>query len=331
MSASGVQALAGAIGQLASGNINQLVGTNIGNLIAMASKGNLATYFKDGLTEATADILMNSIVSYLQELNNSSNNVVKSQLASVFGLSISDLMAASNVNVGNVSGNNLSYGGAQGYLGSLMGTAGTRMSTAEMLNNMYENFMFNMGSNIVGNPLLYSLYKTGDILDILFDDTSLGIEFIGKVETSLSDIFKLMSLGGSVIDFVGQLMSGAKLGVGSSLGDVFNSLGGLTKGSTYLSSGVGLNGTGSSESGTYGNMSTSNLLQTSLGGMRNELEQNRQAITGKTTDEDDINVVVPNIYKYLINTFDGKLDTLIKLSAVNSNYSVVDTVSDIVT
>ena len=212
-----------------------------------------------------------------------------------------------------------------------MGSAGTRMSTAEMLNNIYENFMFNMGSNIAGNTMLYSLYKTGDILDTLFDDTSLGIELIGKVETSLSDIFKLMSLGGSVLDFVGQLMGGAKLGAGSTLGDVFNSLGGLTKGSTYLSSGVGLSGTGSSESGTYGNMSTSNLLQSSLGGMRNELEQNRQAITGRSTDEDDINVVVPNIYKYLINTFDGKLDTLIKLSAVNSNYSVVDTLGNNIT
>ena len=328
MSSSGIQALAGAIGQLASGNINQLVGTNIGNLIAMASKGNLATYFKDGLTEATADILMNSIVSYLQELNSSSNNVVKSQLASVFGLSISDLMAASNLNTANVSGNNLSYESARGYTASLLSTAGNRLNFGTMMDNMIENFKFSLGEGIVNSYGNYLLYQAGNLVDALTGGANLGFQ-LGplKIESSIGNIIKTASLGISTItNAIDVIFGGAKL-TGTML-DTYNSLGGLTKGKVSTWGG---GNTGLSESGYVGNANASDILGNSIGGVKDTLSSNRQALTGKSSDEDDIDVVVPNIYKYLINTFDGKLDTLIKLSAINSNYSVVDTLGNNIT
>ena len=333
MSLQGVSSLAQAVGQLASGNINDLVGSNIGNLIAMASKGNLATYFKDGLTEASADILMQSIVQYLQQLNDSSNNVVRSQLASVFGLSISDLRAASNLSTASVMGGNLSYSNAEAYTGRLLGSAGARMSTAEMMDNIYKNLMFNMGSNIAGNPFLYGAYKMGDILDKLFDDTSLSLELFGTgIQTSLSDIFKMGALGGSVLDFIHQVMGSATLGVGSTLKDVYESFGtSLAKGSTTISTGEGFKGTGTSEAGYFGNNSISDMFDTTLSGVRNAITGNYKTLTGKENTEDSIDIVVPNIYKYLINTFDGKLDTLVKLSAINNSYKVVDQVGTDIT
>lgn len=321
MSSAGVQTLAQAIGQLASGNINQLVGTNVGNLIAMASKGNLATYFKEGLTEATADILMNSIVSYLQELNSSGNNVVRSQLASVFGLSISDLAAAANVNISQVSGSTLSYSGAESYLGSLMGTAKDRMNVSTIIDNIVSNLGFSLGSQLAESTALYSIYKVGDVIGELLPGFKVGGGLL-PFEAELSSLIKLVSLGGSVGSLIGDLMGGASLYNGSLL-ETFASIGSLS-GSTSKSWGTGLlGGNGTSSSGFIGNANSSNLLSGSLGGFKDLVSANKSTVTGKS-DEDDIEVVVPNIYKYLVNTLDNKLDILIKLSSAQSNYSVVD-------
>lgn len=321
MSSTGVQALAQAIGQLASGNINALVGTNVGNLLAMASKGNLATYFKDGLTEATADILMNSIVSYLQELNSSGNNVVRSQLASVFGLSISDLVAAANVNLSQVSGNNLSYGGAEDYLGTLMGTAKSRMNTASIIDNIVSNLGFSLGSQVAESTALYSIYKIGDVIGELLPGFKVGGGLL-PFKAELSSLIKLAALGGSVGSLIGDLMGGTSLYNGSLL-ETFASIGSLS-GSTSKSWGTGLlGGNGTSLSGFIGNANSSNLLSGSLGSFKDFTSSNRSTVTGKS-EEDDIEVIVPNIYKYLVNTLDNKLDILIKLSSSQSNYSVVD-------
>ena len=63
--------------------------------------------------------------------------------------------------------------------------------------------------------------------------------------------------------------------------------------------------------------------------MKGIAESNKKTYTGKEeSSDDDVDVVVPNIYKYLTTTFDAKIDTLIKLSAINSNYSVVDTMGN---
>lgn len=321
MSSSGVQSLATAIGQLASGNINSLVGSPIGNLVAMASKGNLATYFKEGLTEASADILMQSIVQYLQELNSSGNNVVRSQLANVFGLSISDLMAASNVNATGIAGGNLSYAGAEGYLGSLMGTASSRMNTASIIDNLVSNLGFSLGSQLAESTALYSIYKAGDVIGELLPGFKVGGGIL-PFEAELSSLVKLVALGGSVGSLLGDLIGGASFYNGSLL-DTFTSIGALNKSSSKSWGSGLLSKNGTSSSGFIGNANSSNLMEGSLGGFKDFLSSNKSTVTGKS-DEESIDVVVPNIYKYLVNTLDNKLDILIKIGSSQSNYSVVD-------
>lgn len=341
MSSRGIQSLAGAIGQLASGNIDDLVGTNIGNLIAMASKGNLATYFKDGLTEATADILMNSIVSYLQELNNSSNNVVKSQLASTFGLSISDLAAAANLNAASISGNNLGYGGATAYLNQLMGTAGARMSGAAEITNFVDNLKFSLGANIVSDSVKYGAYQASKMLDSLFDDTNLsfggslklfgtGIDF--SAQTSLSDILSIAALGVSGAELAHQLMfGGATSGLGG-LDDTFNSISALagsnSKSKLFGSGFMGLLG-GSSVSGyVSSNSDMSSVLKDSIGGLKENVDSIKKLWKG---EEAKVLTPAEETNNYLHQTFDVKMDSIIKILSKGFDFSVVDSFGNKVT
>lgn len=114
-----------------------------------------------------------------------------------------------------------------------------------------------------------------------------------------------------------DLKGGAQL-TGNLL-STYNSLG-----NTRISGGSGLSLTGSNTSASafIGNNSDSDLLKNSIDGIKQELEESRQ--TTESIDENSTEIVVPNIYKYLVNVFDSKVDTLVGLTASIANYSVVD-------
>ena len=92
--------LAQALGYLGSGNVEALNQSSLQNLLVMAaSRGNMSysNLLTQGLDAKSADALLNNLVAYMVEINSSGNNVVKSQFANTFGLSYSDLAAASNL------------------------------------------------------------------------------------------------------------------------------------------------------------------------------------------------------------------------------------------
>lgn len=51
-----------------------------------------------GLTADTTNRLMRGIIDYIQEISSTENNVVRQQFGQLFGMSMSDMVAALNLN-----------------------------------------------------------------------------------------------------------------------------------------------------------------------------------------------------------------------------------------
>lgn len=99
MNNSTINSLASALNALGSGDISNL-GSGISNLVLMgAARAGLdyGALLNNGLDANTTDKLLVSIASYMQEMGANQSNVVRSQLGNLFGVSITDLMAANNL------------------------------------------------------------------------------------------------------------------------------------------------------------------------------------------------------------------------------------------
>lgn len=97
-----VGGLAQALSYLATGNVEGLSSSGMQNLLVMAaSKGGMsvADMLTRGITLDETNTLLENIVEYLQEIGNSTNQVVKNQYASTFGVSLSDIRAADRKSV----------------------------------------------------------------------------------------------------------------------------------------------------------------------------------------------------------------------------------------
>lgn len=143
MSEGAVSGLAGILGQVAAGKLDGITGGGQGNLVIMAANQaglNISDILNRGLDETTTNMLMNSMVDYLAKVYNDAGNskVIQQQIASVYGLSASDLKAVVNLSSSRaaVAKNGLDYSSAMSRLYSMAGSMGSRTSTGEVLSNM---------------------------------------------------------------------------------------------------------------------------------------------------------------------------------------------------
>lgn len=140
MSSSTIQNLATAIGQLGAGDISGLSSNNMQNLLVMGASvagKSYADLLTNGLTADTANELMQGIVSYIAGMANNTSNVVKSEYGRIFGLSVSDIVAASQV--GNVTEN----GFINDDISNLLGNMNNYLYFPTQLENMLSNLMYN--------------------------------------------------------------------------------------------------------------------------------------------------------------------------------------------
>jgi hypothetical protein len=285
MSDSAVQGLAGVLGQVAAGKLEGITGGGQGNLVIMAANQagvNMSDILNNGLDQNTTNTLMNSMVDYLAKLYNDAGNskVIQQQIASVYGLSASDLKAAVNLSRSRaaVAKDGLNYSSAMGRLYSMAGSMGSRTSMGEQLSNMWANTMYSMSAGIANNPITYGLYKMSGLLK----DTTGGINF---------GIPLVMGNGMPITFNVADLMRTGALagGVMSSLNAMFSGGGGLT-GKSILN-GIGLSGTGISvvTRGTGSSLSTAGGMTVSESGSMVG-NSNADDMTNKTmTDQNDSN------------------------------------------
>lgn len=242
MSSNAIGNISSALGALGSGNLNGLSGGMQNLMVMAASKAGLSysDLLTKGLSAASTNSLMAGLVSYLTDISNSSNNVVKSQYANIFGLSLSDLKAISNVGSSfkSIYNSNMDYNSSLSTLNAMANSIGSRTSIGELMANMWDNTQYSMASGIATNPVLYAIYKAAGLLDSVAGGIALpDIKYLGSgvnLQTTVADLMRVGSLSGGILSSIGAMISGGGGFTGSRL---FNAFG--VNGTTTVSRGTG--------------------------------------------------------------------------------------------
>jgi len=321
MSESTASNLAQAIGYLGSGNIEALSGNALQNLLVMAAnKSNLGfgSLLTSGLNASNADALMANLVNYMIEIEKSGNNVVKSQFANTFGITFSDLAAASNLagSMSSLYGNQLSFGGMYNELAMQLMQVPLRMTMSEMLDNVWENLEFGLASNVASSPALSAIWKVTDMIQS--QTGGINIPFISAagfgidLNTTIENLVKLGVVGISSLGMIGDMVSGLSTSLVPS--SALLKLG-ILPSNTAISRGSGLGTfssgltTSSSAMNTVANASGSDISESALAGATQETSSATMDEDQENSKQADISTI--NIYKYLSETFDNKLDRLL--------------------
>ena len=219
MSEGAVSGLAGILGQVAAGKLDGITGGGQGNLVIMAANQaglNMSDLLNTGLDQNTTNVLMNSMVDYLAKIYSDAGNskVIQQQIASVYGLSASDLKAAVNLSKSQkvVAREGLDYNSAMGRLYSMADSMYSRTSIGEMMTNMWDNVKYSLSAGMVNNPVTYALYKASGLLK----DTTGGIEFglpmvMGNgmpISFNVADLMRVGALAGGAISSMAQMIGG---------------------------------------------------------------------------------------------------------------------------
>ncbi len=299
MSGSSVSSISQALGQISAGDISGLTGSGTGNLLVMAANVagmSIADILQNGLTDSETNRLMEAMVEYLAEIANETKDskVVQQQIAGVYGITASDLRAASNLSssIGNISKNSLNYNGGIARLYQMAGSMYSRTGTGELLSNMWSNAQYSLAAGIASNPALYAVYKAAGLLDAMGGMDLPEVAYLGtevNLQTSLADLMRAGALGSSALGMVGKLVTGLGGGV-SGLG-MLASMGVLPGMTTTVVRGSGSTGgllsSGSSvsSSGMISNVSGSDLQAKTVGDATDEA--NQQLIEAKEQAEED--------------------------------------------
>lgn len=297
MSDSTVSGLAAALGYLGSGNIGALSNSEYQNLLVMAASRaglNYSDLLINGMNSATTNTLLSSMTEYLKDIASGTNQVVKSELASTFGVSVSDLTAALNLNtteIKNISSKSMNYASSLAELSLQLQMLPSRINTSEMVDTIWQNSMWSLGSGVAQNPVLSALWKVTNLIQ----DTTGGINIpmvLGMgtgfdLNTTVENLIKLGIVGAGSLGMIGDVISGLsstavpatmlmKLQVGSELAN-FATLGG--RGLATTTSGL------SSSSTVYaGNSSGSDIASAAT----QEASDSAQADVDSTSSEKDM-------------------------------------------
>ena len=257
-----LQSLAQGITYLGTGIVNALSGNqSLQNLLVMASSRaglNYSSMLTGGINASQANALLASVISYVQEIAGSNNNVVKQQYAELFGLSIADMKAFQNINnqvLDSLLQNGMTYSNTLEELNSQISQIGSRMHLSTMVDNVLDNALASVGVSVLNNSAAYGIWKAADMLESLTG--GIKLPFITALGTGIDLNMTLEGLiKGGVLGFgaIGTLISG--------IGAIGNALNGGVLG-TFNSEGVsnlwnvGLNkGTGFSGYQNAGKLST---------------------------------------------------------------------------
>lgn len=255
MGDSTINNIAQGLNYLATGDVTSLSNnTSLNTLFAMSANKaglNYAQLLTNGLNAADTNKLLESMVSYLKDIaENSDNQVVKNAYGNIFGMSLSDFRSITNLNsndISTIAGNKLSYDNLVNEVNNQLSFANlwSRTNTSEMLNNAYHNALFGVANTFTSNP---GLYATRQMLMFLSgQETDINIPFI--------------SAAGFGLDLNTSVMGLARmaLGIGEGLALAGNILGGLS-----ARGGLDLDSWNAKETTSRGGIG--NLLSTIIGG-----------------------------------------------------------------
>lgn len=350
MSSNAISSIAGALGQLASGNITE-IGSNMQNLLVMAaSKAGLdyAGLAQGGMAADDVNKLMASMVEYLQEIATSDNNVVRSQYASVFGMTMSDLRASINLGADDITELSKSVMGFNDAIGELeyqLGQIDSRTSLAEKFNNMMTNIKYGIGQGIATNAGLNAIWQITDLIQSVTGGIAIpGISIMGNMvdlETTVENLIKTGIVGVSTLSKIGDFFTG--LGNATNMGGLMNqNFGGENALKTLTTTGRGsgfaeyrsqLNrktgrplvrklssALGTSQSSYSGQSASGEIAEQALSGAQDDA-----AITAEQKRQESNEKYATDIYNYLVDLFDPKMNSIVQMVGALAGYNVRST------
>ena len=339
MSQNAVTSITNALGQIAAGQIEGLTGDGAGNLLIMAANNAgvpIADILAKGIDADKTNELLQATVNYLAELAESSkdNRVVQQQLANVFGVKASDLLAATNLaikgSVGAIYDESLSYDNMLRQLYKMAASMGLRTSAGEMMSNVWDNAQYTLAGSMASSPISYLVYKMAGLLESTTGGIDIGLPMVMgtgiPIQFKVSDLMRAGSLATGILGTLPQMINGLVTSTNgalmlASMGVDFGSgLNVTPRGDS--GSGVGLlpaNGDAktTSSSGYVGNASTSDIKNSTI--QQNEDNAKQQVIEAVEESEanqvDAINTTVLKIYELLDDVAHGNSCLKVKVES----------------
>ena len=269
-SSNAVNSIANALGYLGSGNISALSSDeDMQNLMVMSmSRAGLSysDFLINGLDESNTNKLLKSMVEYLAEISESTNQVVKSEYANIFGVTVSDLAAVQNLlpSINSIAKSSMNYNSALNELYNQMSLSvqKDRLGIAGMIDNLYNNAMYSIAGTYASNPIASITYKVASLVG----DVAGGgnIPFINTLfggidlNTTVANLMNYGLLGFGLLGSIGSIASGINNSVNPS--NMLSNLGIKKESLSVLSRGAIKNSTSGSSS-----VSTSNYIGNSSG------------------------------------------------------------------
>ncbi len=322
MSREAVQGLGGVLGKLASGQIDAITNGGQGNLVIMAANQaglSVADLLNNGLNSQTTNELMNAMVDYLAKIAKDAGDskVIQQQMASVYGMTASDLKAAVNLSSSRsaVARDGLTYSGAINNLYSMANSMYARTSIGEMMGNAFDNFQYTMAAGIANNPALYAMYKTAGLLDAVTGGIALpDIKVMGtgvNLQTTIADLMRVGAMSGSILAGIGTMISSG--GNGGITGSGILRAAGISGAANMVSRGNGsalstTSGASVSESGALiGNSSGSDVKNATMTNATDSANaQLAEAVdSSEETKLSEVYAEVVEIYKLLQDVANG--------------------------
>lgn len=333
-SSGAVSNIASAIGMIGSGDVSGLASNSaMQNLLVMAaSRAGLsyADLLTGGLTAEDTNTLLQSMVAYLQEIAESDNKVVKTQFAQVFGLTASDLKAATNLGdiLGNIGQIGMNYSSSIGELNEQMNQLYSRISLAKLLKNARDNLITSLGQGIADNPVTYALWEITSLIEGLTGGINLPtVSVLGNsvdLETTVTNLMRLGIVGVSTLGQMGAIVNGvsssinpasmlSKLGIGNSPDSIVRGSG--------LAAGTKIYGDVSSST-DVGNTSGQDIYDSTIADADSQVDS-----TLDTAREESADLSVNAIHEYLLQVFDPKITDIERMLAAVSGYKISRTSS----
>lgn len=218
LSDSAIQTIASGINALATGDVTSLSSNEPLSVLLNMSATNAGLSYSDlltqGLNASNVNDLMRSMVEYLSTIadNTTENQVLRSQWSDVLGITLTDLRAASNLTQNDISA---IYNSQTDYSKSVMETQNQlqtvvgRTSTAERIETMSDNFMFDWGMNIAQNGAQYLTWYTGKFVDSLLGTFGMDNTMVGKIVKLVTALPALSSLS----ETLGDISDSSALGL----------------------------------------------------------------------------------------------------------------------
>lgn len=228
-----ISTIAEGINYLGSGNVQALAGnTQLQGLLAMSASRAGLSYSEllvKGIDDISVNTLLKSMVEYLAEIAEDDNAVVKAAYGDVFNFTQSDLRAIKNIatdggaTISNIYDSSMTYAQSVNELQNQLNQVGSRLSMTEMINNVFDNFLYTAGESIASDPVTAVMWKTLTMLEAVtggIEIPFMNIYGFGlDLNMSLEQLLKTGIFGLSVLGNVGSMVTSLAGGGGLDLSD----------------------------------------------------------------------------------------------------------------